>query len=104
LTPIRYAAQRLLHVRDFSIMVAVVGAAAVLVVVVKILRRWRLKRLVRARLYSGLCIMCGADLRFGKEQCPKCGCSYGRAMAMAWENILESRRHNPPLERTRRQQ
>jgi predicted amidophosphoribosyltransferase len=79
--------------REFGIIVALVGAAAVAIVVQRGLSRRALRRLVRRRFYSGLCIMCGADLRFGKEKCPKCGHKYDRIAAMVWDNALERRKN-----------
>jgi predicted amidophosphoribosyltransferase len=79
-------------VREFIIILAVVGAAAIIIVAVRIFRRRALNRLVRARFNSGLCVMCGADLRFGKNQCPRCGHKYDWVTAMVWDDILERRR------------
>jgi predicted amidophosphoribosyltransferase len=81
-----------LRVREFSIILAVVAAAAVVIVLVRILRRRALNRLVRARFDSGLCVMCGADLRFGKEQCPRCGYKYDAVTAMVWDDTLQRRK------------
>ena len=78
--------------RELGIILAVVVAAAVVIVVVRISRRRALNRLVRARFNAGLCVMCGADLRFGKEQCPKCGHKYDWVTAMVWDDILERRK------------
>ena len=80
------------RVPELSIIAAGVGAAAVVIVLVRALRRRAFKRLVQTRFNSGLCIMCGADLRFGKEQCPKCGYKYDWVTAMLWEDTLKRRK------------
>ena len=74
---------------DRSIILAVVATATVVILVVRVLRRRALNRLVEARFKSGLCVLCGADLRFGKEQCPKCGHKYDWVTAMVWDGMLE---------------
>ena len=79
-------------VRELCIILAVVVAGAVVIAVVRILRRRALNRLVRSRFNAGLCVMCGADLRFGKEQCPRCGHKYDWVTAMVWDDILERRK------------
>ena len=56
-----------------DVALAAQSTATVVILVVRVLRRRALNRLVEARFKSGLCVLCGADLRFGKEQCPKCG-------------------------------
>jgi hypothetical protein len=75
-----------------AVIVVAVVAAALVIVLIRILRRRALKRLVIERFNAGLCVMCGADLRFGKEKCPKCGHEYDWVVAMAWDDILERRK------------
>jgi hypothetical protein len=40
--------------------------------------------------------MCGADLRFGKEQCPKCGYKYDWVTAMVWDDVVQRRKTQDP--------
>ena len=74
------------------IILAAVGAITAVIVFVRFMRRRAIKRLVKARFNAGLCIMCGADLRFGKKQCPKCGYKYDWVLAWVWDSILERRK------------
>lgn len=79
-----------LHV--FIMIAVVVGGATAFIIAYRSLRRRAIRNLVRTRFYSGHCIMCGADLRFGKEEGPKCGYKYDWVAAMVWEDVLERRK------------
>jgi predicted amidophosphoribosyltransferase len=80
---------------SFTLVVQIAVALAAIAVLYggyKIWWRRSIRKLVRDPFQRGHCVICDADLRFGKEKCPKCGHEISWVEAQIWEQALERRR------------